>query len=314
MNNNSRVEVCKNAAAPSTGSLSLEKNSHDTAPALSQEIEKYLHRKRAKGLKEGSIEQYSIVLNALLNYTTKDLPDITDWDIIEFLDDYELSRGVSKRRKENMRVILNGFFRYETDKGNINSNPMVSIDSIKYKKNTRMPLTDIEFELLREACISLRDKALLEFFFATGCRVSEVERLNITDIDFNNRSLKVLGKGDKERIVFLNASSIVALNNYLENRKGNSEALFISERSPYQRIKKATIEKCIRSIGERSKVERKVYPHLIRHTTATYLLNHGMKLEEVQMVLGHDSMDTTRIYAKSDIGLLQGSYRRCMSV
>lgn len=286
----------------------------EQAPAadLSTEISHYLLRKRAKGLKPGSIEQYSIVLNSFNSYIKTPLFSITDWDVLSFLDHYEQTRHISKRRKEDMRIILNGFFRYETDMGNVQKNPMTTIDAIKYKKTTRTPLTDIELELLRNACLTPRDKALLEFLFATGCRVSEVVQLNKRDINYTTRSVKVLGKGDKERFVFLNAASIVALENYLSSRTDTEEALFVTSRKPIHRLSKAAIEKSIHNLGERANLDRRVYPHLIRHTTATYLLNHGMNLEEVQLILGHESVDTTRIYAKSDTTLLMNSYKRSM--
>lgn len=286
--------------------------SAEPAPAIQVEIQHYLLRKKSKGLAPGTIQQYSIVLKALSNFLTTPLYNVTDWDILSFLDHYETTRHISKKRKENMRIILNGFFRYETDIGNVNRNPMVTIDAIKYRKTTRVPLSDIELELLRNACRTLRDKALFEFFFATGCRVSEVVALNRQDINTTSRSVKVLGKGDKERFVFLNAAAIVSLNTYLKSRTDDSPALFCTERRPYNRLQKSSMERAIRRLGERAGLERHVYPHLIRHTTATYLLNHGMNLEEVQMILGHESVDTTRIYAKTDTTLLMNSYKRSM--
>lgn len=284
----------------------------EPAPALETEIRHYLLRKKSKGLSSGSIEQYSIALNALKNYLTIPLQSITDWDILEFLDTYEKTRKISKHRKENIRIILNGFFRYETDMGNISKNPMCTIDAIKYRKKTRIPLSDIELELLRNSCSNYRDKAILEFLFSTGCRVSEVVSLNKSDINFTSRNVKVLGKGDKERIVFLNAAAIVSLTKYFNSRTDEDEALFVCIRKPYTRLKKCSIEKVIKKLGEKAGLERNVYPHLIRHTTATYLLNHGMNLEEVQLILGHESVDTTRIYAKSDTTLLMNSYKKCM--
>lgn len=310
MNKNSSLSLSHAAAAQSQ--LSPIQILEEPAPALSTEISHYLLRKKSKGLSSGTIEQYSIVLNALNSYLTTPLYNITDWDILSFLDNYEQTRHISKKRKENMRIILNGFFRYETDIGNVHRNPMVTIDAIKYRKKTREPLSDIELELIRNACTTPRDKALFEFLFATGCRVSEVVSLNKTDINFSSRNVKVLGKGDKERFVFLNAASIVSLNNYFSSRTDTCEALFCTERRPYNRLKKASMERAIRRLGEKAGIERHVYPHLIRHTTATYLLNHGMNLEEVQVILGHESVDTTRIYAKSDTTLLMNSYRRSM--
>lgn len=299
-------------AAAAQSSLSPVQIQEGPAPALSTEISHYLLRKKSKGLSQGSIEQYHIVLKSLNSYLTIPLSQITDWDILSFLDNYEQTRHISKHRKENMRIILNGFFRYETDLGNILRNPMCTIDAIKYRKKTRIPLSDIELELLRNSTTNIRDKAILEFFFSTGCRVSEVCSLDKTDINFTSRTIKVLGKGDKERIVFLNAAAIVSLQKYLNSRTDTDPALFVCIRKPYTRLKKGSIEKIIKRLGEKAGLNRNIYPHLIRHTTATYLLNHGMNLEEVQLILGHESVDTTRIYAKSDTTLLMNSYKKCM--
>ena len=276
------------------------------------EVLHYLARKKAKGLAESTITQYTLVLKHFCCYIQKNIEDITEWDILNFLDHYEKTRGISKRRKDTMRVILNGFFRYMADCGKITINPMATIEPIKYKKNIREPLTDIELEKLRYACKKPKERALLEFFFATGCRVSEVVSLNITDIDFNNRMLKVTGKGNKERIVCLNASAAIALRIYLDTRVDTGDALFVSDRRPYQRIKKEALEKIIRTLGQRAEIGRRVYPHLIRHTTATYLLRHGMPLEHVQDYLGHENINTTRIYAKSDKDAMIANYKKCM--
>lgn len=302
----------KTAAAAQSSYVPIQIHAEPAPASLSLEISHYLLRKKSKGLTSGTIEQYSIVLSALDNYLTTPLFHITDWDILSFLDHYEQTRHISKRRKEAIRIILNGFFRYETDMGNISKNPMCTIDAIKYRKTARIPLSDIELELLRNSCTNVRDKALLEFFFSTGCRVSEVERLNRNDINLTTRTIKVLGKGDKERIVFLNAAAIVSLTKYFQSRTDLDPALFVRLRKPYTRLKKCSIERVIKTLGQRAGIERNVYPHLIRHTTATYLLNHGMNLEEVQLILGHESVDTTRIYAKSDTTLLMNSYKKCM--
>ena len=283
-----------------------------TINTCAPEIMQYLMRKRAKGLAIGTLEQYALVLKMLTIYVPKKLADITDWDIVCFLDNYEKDRGISKRRKDGMRVILNGFFRYHADCGNIEVNPMATIEPIKYKTNMREPLTELELEKLRYGCTKPKERALLEFFFSTGCRVSEVVNINISDIDFINKVLKVTGKGDKDRIVCLNAKAILALEKYLETRIDENDALFVSERSPYQRLKKEALEKIIRTLGEKAEVGRRVYPHLIRHTTATFLLRHGMPLEEVQDYLGHENINTTRIYAKSDRDSMINSFKKCM--
>ena len=284
----------------------------ETLPAVINggmpEVMEYLARKKSKGLSNGTLEQYRQVLTAFMQATQKKIEDIQDWDILKFLDQYESYRGVGKRRKDSMRVILNGFFRYMTDSGHVKSNPMATIEAIKFKKKVRQPLTPLEFERVRRACKTPKEKALLEFLFATGCRVSEVVNINRDDIDYFEQKIKVTGKGDKERYVFINAAATVALDEYFKRREDNNEALFVSDRKPYQRIKKNAIEKIIRQIGERSGIGRRIFPHLIRHTTATHLYQHGMRLEDLQVFLGHESADTTRIYAKDDPSMTRHAY------
>lgn len=275
---------------------------------MHSEVMEYLVRKRSQGLKRKTLEQYYYVLSMFDEYTNKPIAEIKDWDIIRFLDMYEDYRNIGKRRKESMRVILCGFFRYAVDTGKISLNPMITISRINFKAKLREPLSPIEFEYFREATTNLRDKALVEFLFSTGCRVSEVISLNKRDVDFTTKKIKVLGKGDKERYVFLNAPAYVALKKYLDSREDDNEALFVSIRKPYQRLKKNAVEKTIRTIGKRAGIDRRVFPHLIRHTTATFLYQHNMGLENLQIYLGHACADTTRIYAKEDINIVQHAY------
>lgn len=284
----------------------------ETMPAVQNdampEAAEYIARKRSKGLKHGTLVQYTQVLKTFCLATQKQIDQIKDWDVIRFLDQYEACRGIGKRRKDSMRVILNGFFRYMADSGRVRINPMATVEPVKYRKTVRQPLTGIELWRYREACRTPREKALVEFFFATGCRVSEVVQLNKCDIDFYSSKVKVLGKGDKERWVFINAPAAGALEEYFKIREDHKEALFVSDRKPHQRLKKNAIEKIIRTIGERAEIGRRVFPHLIRHTTATHLYQHGMRLEDLQVLLGHESADTTRIYAKDDPAITQRAY------
>ncbi len=284
----------------------------ETLPAVSigpeREVVEFLARKKSKGLKEGTLVQYTHVLRAFCLCVRKPIHEITEWDVIKFLDDYERYRGVGKRRKDSMRVILNGFFRYMADSGRVSVNPMLTIEPIKYRKNVRNPLSGIELERLRRVCQTPKERALVDFFFATGCRVSEVVGIRKDDIDYLNRRVKVTGKGDKERYVFLNDAAILSLDEYFKSRDDRREAVFVSDRRPHQPLKKNAIERIFRILGERAGITRNVFPHLIRHTTATYLYRHGMRLEVLSVVLGHDSPDTTKIYAKDDPALVQNAY------
>ena len=167
-------------------------------------------------------------------------------------------------------------------------------------------------EMLRNACETVRDKALVEFFYSTGCRVTECERMNIDDVDFSKKEVYLFGKGDKHRPSFLNAKAELALKNYLEVRNLDDPALFVGERKPHGRLKKAAIEKRFRELGEKSGIKRRVHPHLIRHTSATDARDHGMPIEEIKEFLGHASIATTLEYADVTEATIKSSHKRCI--
>lgn len=151
---------------------------------------------------------------------------------------------------------------------------------------------------------------MIEVLYSTGCRVTELERLDIADVDFELKEVHLFGKGDKHRTSYLNVKAEFALRNYLETRTDENPALFVSERSPHDRLKKPAIEKRVRQLGELSKIGRRVYPHLIRHTTATDGLDREMPIEEVQQILGHVNINTTMVYAQVSRANLKRDHRR----
>lgn len=177
-------------------------------------------------------------------------------------------------------------------------NPCRQISPIRYEEKPREPLNGIEMELVRYACENQRERAIIETFYSTGCRVTELSNLNICDIDFNTGEVHLFGKGKKHRTSYVNAKSEVALKKYLETRNDSNVALFVSQRKPHQRLKKNAIESIVRQIGERSGINRRLFPHLIRHTTATDAIDRGMDATELQKLLGHADLETTMIYAK----------------
>lgn len=155
-------------------------------------------------------------------------------------------------------------------------------------------------EYIRQACTTNREKAIVEFLYSTGYRVSELAVVKKSDIDWNKKSVHLFGKGKKHRTSYLNAKAEVTLLEYLKNRNDESEYLFVSERKPYGQLKRCAIEKIVRQIAERaiSQVKKPVSPHIFRHTTATTALNNGMPIEGISQLLGHESVGATMIYAK----------------
>lgn len=159
----------------------------------------------------------------------------------------------------------------------------------------------------RPACgTDARDNAILELFLATGCRVSEIVGMKVEDIDLQNGCVKVLGKGKKERVVFFSDRALEYLERYLDGRREGP--VILSVRAPHQGLKKNAIENIIRKIAERAGINKRVFPHLLRHTFATHALNKGMPLPSLCDLMGHCSTDTTRIYAKNSQGKLKYEY------
>lgn len=279
---------------------------------LPEEIKSFLVAKSIKGLTKQSLVHYKRTLVHFANNIIKEIKEVSANDIRFYLLAYEQTHNVSKSALDDKRRVLNSFYKWMAREDLIVKSPMEKIDPIKCDKKVREPLTALELEQMRNASESAREKALLELLYSTGCRVSELIALNRKDIDFNMGRVKVFGKGKKERYCFINARAQLAIKKYMFTRLDDSEALFVAGKKPYSRLGKGTIEKEIGSIGERAGINRSVYPHLIRHTTATHMLNHGANLAEVQMVLGHESPATTQIYAKLDLQGLQAIHQRCI--
>ena len=274
--------------------------------------ETYFVTRKIEGMSMKSLELYNLVLKDFFFKLNKEISKISTNDIRVYLYKNQQERNLSNSTLDTKRTIIHAFFEWAANEGYIGSNPCRNIKPIKYERPKRKPLTGIELEKVRNACDNLKDKALLELFYSTGCRVTEMERLDISDIDFQTKEVLLFGKGDKHRISYLNAKAEIAIKNYLDSRNDNEEALFVSDRKPYGRLKKPAIEKRIRVLGEKSGIGRRLYPHLIRHTTATDGLDRGMPVEEVQQILGHVNISTTMIYAEVSRANVKNNHRKCI--
>lgn len=279
---------------------------------IPHEIKSFLVSKSMKGLAKSSLVHYKRVLEHFAKNITKDINLITSNDVRLYLWSYEKTHNVGKSALDDKRRVLNSFFTWLVRENIIDKNPMLQIDPIKCEKRIREPLTALELEQMRNVCESLREKALLELLYSTGCRVSEIIGLNRQDIDFSNNRVKVFGKGSKERYCFLNAKAQLSIKKYLFSRTDDNDALFVATKQPYNRLGKGTIEKEIKTLGLRAGINREVFPHLLRHTFATHMLDHGASLSEVQAMLGHKSPQTTMIYAKLNLNKLQSVHQRCI--
>lgn len=267
---------------------------------LRQNIKLFLKDKKRQGLSPITIDNYKLHLKIFTNRTEyKPVNEISKEDIIEYLDDRENDPSVNmKSTIETIRSVLRSFFEWLCEEQVIEENPMLRIKPYKMGKTMAKALTVEELELFRESCTTPREKAMVEIMYSTGCRLSEISALNKDDIGQPNRAIKVIGKGNKERMVFYSARAAIYLQKYLESRQDNCEALFVTERQPYRRLSNRGIQRLIAIIGKRAELSKRARPHILRHTFATLMLNNGCPMSVVQELLGHDDLATTQIYAK----------------
>ena len=275
-------------------------------------LQVFLESFRQNGKSEGTIEQYRLHLSRMLSYVGKNVQEIEDDDLIDYIHKYKQIRKVSNRYLNSIRLVFNSFFRWLQRRKIILRNPVDGLDPIKYRQVVKKPLSPEELEKVRCACEKERDLAIVEFLYSSAVRVSELVRLNREDICWESDDVMVLGKGNKEREVYLNARAHLHLKKYLESRTDDNPALFVSGRMPHERLTKAGIEYIVAQIGKAAGVEN-VHPHRFRRTAATDLLRMGMPIEQVQELLGHAKIDTTRIYCTVTREQVRASHRRYMA-
>lgn len=276
------------------------------------DLEDFLMSKALEGKSRETIKQYKYELTRLLSYVNKGVKDIISEDISGYMRMYKRVRQVSNQTLKNVRTVYNSFFTWLHLHERIRKNPMIMVEDIKVERRIKKPYTDEERELLLRNCRTLRDKAMMEFLYSTAVRVSELAAINRDDIRFSTKDLIVLGKGGKERIVYLNDRTNMYVKEYLESRTDKNPALFVGIRSPYNRMTKAGIEDAIRRVGRRAGVED-AHPHRFRRTAATNALNRGMPVQEVSKFLGHAKLDTTMIYCTVDETAVKNHHQKYLS-
>lgn len=276
------------------------------------DLEDFLISKALEGKSSETITRYRYELQRLLSYIDKGVLDISAKDISSYLRAYKQIRKISNSTLRNVRAVFSSFFGWLRDRERIRRNPMALVEDIKVEKVIKKPYSDEERERMLRECQTLRDKAMLEFLYSTAVRVSELSSLNRNDIRFSSKDLIVFGKGSKERRVYLNDRTNLYIREYLESRKDNNPALFVSVKSPHERLSKAGIEYIIRQIGKRAQVEN-AHPHRFRRTALTNALNRGMPLQEAMILAGHSKPETTMRYCTVDQEAVQYHHKKYLS-
>ena len=269
-------------------------------------LKKYIATKRIEGLAEKTLIRYADENLKLIRFLNKPLDQITTYDLRFYLSYRRQQTGISNRTLDGMRRCYSSFFSWLTSEKYISHNPCSSLSRIKYKKQVKKPFSATDLEKLKLACNNIRDRALIEFLYSSGCRVSEVVNLDVCDVDFGAGECKVVGKGNKERIVYLSSVAMMYLKKYLNERKYNGNALFHGRN---QRLSKQGIEAAMRRLGECAGVKN-VHPHRFRRTLATNLLDRGMNIQDVAEILGHADLKTTQIYCFISRSNVSAAYRK----
>lgn len=286
--------------------ISIEEETTDEQDKI---IESFISAKRVEGLSNNTLIYYQNTIIRMLDSIRRPIKLIDTDSLRSYLSDYQNNNNSSHVTIDNIRRILSTFFTWLEDEDYIIKSPIRRIHKIKTLTLVKETYSDESLEKMRDRCTNLRDLALIDILASTGMRVGELVKLNIKDIDFNERECKVLGKGNKERIVYFDARTKVHLQEYLNFRKDTNEALFVSLNSPYNRLKIGGIEARIKHLGDKLQVGRS-HPHKFRRTLATKAIDKGMPIEQLQVLLGHRRIDTTLQYAMVNQTNVKNSYRK----
>lgn len=283
-------------------------------------FKKFIMAKTVQGLTERSIDLYSKEIPKILRKIGKSVEQVTADDILYYLAIRECKDKCSKVTCKNELKYLSSFLGYLSVEGYIQNNPAKKVGIIKIEKKKMKAFSDIEVAKIRQGCKNSKEKAIVEILLSTGCRVSELVNIKTSDIEMNKIIVK--GKGNKERIVYLNATATLALDEYIkELPELKNQYLFPKMKMATEGFKKGTlrgdcykfaenyekeghmdigsVQSLVRKLGKRIGVGD-VHPHRFRRTCATMALKRGMPIEQVSKMLGHEQLTTTQIYLDLD--------------
>lgn len=269
----------------------------------------FLASKKIEGKSEKTLYNYRLILQKFSSCIVKPISTVNIMDLRMYLA--TTTKHLKPGTINTIMSSLKSFFGWLALEEYIPQNPTLKLKPFKMPKRLRKSLTVEELERLRDACEKVRERALVEFIFSTGLRVSEVKDTNIEDLHFgDNNSLRVIGKGDKEREVYFSPKAKLYIEKYIRSRNDACPALFVSIKRPHGRIGVRTIEKSISDIAQRAGFDKAVFPHLLRHTMATLAIQAGAKLTTVQHLLGHEDPSTTQIYAETSLEEIKHEYKQ----
>jgi len=272
-------------------------------------LQMFIDAKRIEGCSDRTLGYYQVTVEHLLKTIDIEIRKMTTDDLRSYLADYQKINNCSKVTVDNIRRNLSSFFSWLEEEDYILKSPMRRIHKIKTKQQVKEIISDEMIEKMRDNCKTTRDLAIIDLLYSTGIRVGELVRLNVSDIDFEERECVVYGKGDKERRVYFDAKAKLHLQNYIKSRTDDNPALFVTLDAPYDRLKISGVEIRMRELGRKLNIS-KIHPHKFRRTMATRAIDKGMPIEQVQKILGHSQIGTTMQYAIVNQNNVKASHRR----
>lgn len=255
-------------------------------------LQAFLQAKRVEGRSASTLEHYRYIVTRFLSATKVPISDTTVNTIRSYYTS-ELDRGIAEKTVRGYQTVFSSMYGWLWREGLIRKNPCANIGVVKVPDTKKHPYSTVEIELIKESCKNLRDKAVVLFLMATGCRISEATQTNWKDINFQDKELVVFGKGSKERTVYLDDVACDVLKKYLSTRTDDNPALFIGKGGG--RITPGGIRVMLKRLERVSHVQN-IHPHRFRRTLATNLATKGMPVQEIAYILGHAKIDTTMRY------------------
>ena len=293
-------------------------------------FKKFIISKKVNGCTDRTIEHYTKTLKSVFSVIGKSCLEVTSDDIRMYMAKRNLKDNVTATTVNNEWRVISSFYTWLQKEEFLLKNPISKVPQMKAQKKKKKAFTEIEIEKMRDVLKDEREKAIFELLLSTGARVSELVNIKLSEISKNQ--ILVHGKGQKDRIVYLNAKAQLALEKYIERRKDESEYLFPAgykntatkgrakthlwwtERKNVnedKQIDMGSVEAMVRRRGR--KVGVTAYPHKFRRTCATFALRNGMPIEQVSKMLGHESVETTQIYldlTEKDLEIAHEKYVR----
>ncbi|MGL5330158.1 MAG: site-specific tyrosine recombinase/integron integrase [Peptostreptococcaceae bacterium] len=276
---------------------------------LEEKVGLYIANKKLEGYSIETLKGYIYFFRKFADRVNKPVSTITTVDLRIYLS--EETKDNAATTANNKIEKIKAFFQWLQDEEYIMANPAKKLKGIKTPKRLRDGLNIEQVLRLNEACRDHRERAIFEFFCSTGCRVSEVANLKLDHINWSEKSVRIIGKGDKERIVLFDERCKFALELYIKNqRKSETDYLFVATKKPFNGMRPKSFQTIIHNIQYRAGIMQSVFPHRLRHTFATLSVNRGVNVVALQQLMGHESPDTTQRYFRISMDTLKNEYKK----